>query len=400
MQKTIYGHWFQPKKALKFFTILISASLVFACSHEEEKQHDAAHLKLAKTSFSALEGWKNDDFSQTISVFAKNCEQIMRNQKTYMADSSVKIKTSDYQNVCKKFTSQHIDSSKKMKEFLEKEFTPYLVSAGNNPIGKFTSYYEATVHASFEKDSRYKYPIYGKPKDLIEINLRDFGADLPNTRLVGYVNNGRFVPYYKRAEIENKGVNAPVLMWADDPVDIHFMQIQGSAIAKMNDGSELRIGYADNNGHKFRGIGSIMLEKKLLKAGEVSMENIRKWLKNHPQEAKKIMQENERFIFQRISDADGPLGAFGVSLTAGRSMAVDNSQIPLGSVLWLDTVSPDKKALQKLVFAQDIGAAIKGAVRGDYFWGHGDEALHFAGRMNSVGKYYLLLPKNSAPKVE
>jgi membrane-bound lytic murein transglycosylase A len=256
------------------------------------------------------------------------------------------------------------------------------------------------VNASLEKSERYKYPIYGKPSDLVELNLRDFGAELPDARLVGHVKNGKFVPYYKRADIENDGINAPVLMWADDPVDIHFMQIQGSAIAKMDDGSELRIGYADNNGHKFRGIGSIMLEKKLLKPGEVSMENIRKWLRKHPEEAKKLMQQNERFIFQRLSDADGPLGAFGVPLTAGRSMAIDNSLLPLGALFWLDTVSPDKEPLQKLVFAQDIGAAIKGAVRGDYFWGHGDEALYYAGRMNSAGKYYILLPKNTTLKVE
>ena len=381
--------------------MLTAVLAVFACSHEEEKQQPlSAPLKLKKVPFAMLEGWDGDDFSQIISVFNKNCAQILQNKKTYISDSAVKIKTADYQKICLKFSAESINSSQKMKKFLEREFAPYIVSAGNNPIGKFTSYYEATIHASFEKDEKYKYPIYGKPADLVELNLRDFGADLPNTRLVGHVKNGKFVPYYKRADIENKGVDAPVLMWADDPVDIHFMQIQGSAIAKMNDGSDLRIGYADNNGHKFKGVGSIMLEKKLLKAGEVSMENIRKWLRAHPSEAKKIMQENERFIFQRLSDADGPLGAFGVSLTAGRSMAVDNSLIPLGAVMWLDTVSPDKEPLQKIVFAQDIGAAIKGAVRGDYFWGHGEEALHYAGRMNSAGKYYILLPKNSAPKVD
>lgn len=400
MLKTIFGLWFQPRNTLKLFATLLVCLSLFSCSHKEEKQTPSGAIKLSKTSFGALEGWNNDDFKQSISVFSRNCNKIMQKQSTYLADSTIKIKTADYQRVCNKFATKNIFSSAAMKKFLEEEFTPYIVSADNNPIGKFTSYYEATIHASLEKDSRYKYPIYGKPNDLVEINLKDFGADLPNTRLVGHVVGNKFVPYYKRAEIENNGLNAPVLMWGDDPVDIHFMQIQGSAIAKMADGSELRIGYAENNGHKFKGIGSIMLEKKLLKSGEMSMENIRSWLRSHPQEAEKLMQQNDRFIFQRISDADGPLGAFGVPLTAGRSMAVDNSLIPLGAVLWLDTVDPDKKPIEKLMFAQDIGAAIKGAVRGDYFWGHGDEALHFAGRMNSAGKYYLLVPKYSAPKVD
>lgn len=111
------------------------------------------------------------------------------------------------------------------------------------------------------------------------------------------------------------------------------------------------------------------------------------------------MAENERFIFQKINTADGPLGAYGVSLTAGRSLAVDTRYIPLGSILWLDTLSPDKRNIDKIVFAQDIGSAIKGVVRGDYFWGHGEEALKYAGRMNSVGKYFILLPKETSVKV-
>lgn len=129
------------------------------------------------------------------------------------------------------------------------------------------------------------------------------------------------------------------------------------------------------------------------------MTKIRDWLRKNPQKAAEVMAENERFIFQRVVDADGPVGAYGLSLTAGRSMAVDNRFIPLGAMLWLDTVNPDNGKIEKVVFAQDIGSAIKGVVRGDYFWGHGEEALAEAGRMNSAGKYYLLAPKYSSPKV-
>ena len=112
------------------------------------------------------------------------------------------------------------------------------------------------------------------------------------------------------------------------------------------------------------------------------------------------MAENNRFIFQKITDADGPVGALGVSLTAGRSIAVDNKYIPLGAMMWLDTVNPDNGKIQKIVFAQDIGSAIKGVVRGDYFWGHGEEALQQVGRMNSSGRYYIFAPKNSTVKAE
>ena len=357
-------------------------------------------VKLEKQQIQSLPGWQTEDFKSVINVFNKNCGKILNNKNEYIYNAAIKIKTKDFQKICREFMNKNITSSSDMKKFLEKKFDVYAVSDNENYEGKFTSYYEAVIHASFEKTAKYKYPIYGKPKDLVEINLRDFDENLPNTRLVGRVENGKFIPYYNRRKIEKEGVNAPVLMWGDDLVDIHFMQIQGSAIAVMSDGSELRIGFADSNGLKFRGIGSIMLEKKILKAGEVSMPKIREWLRNNPDKAQDLMAENNRFIFQKISDADGPVGALGVSLTAGRSIAVDDKYIPLGAMMWLDTVNPDNGKIQKIVFAQDIGSAIKGVVRGDYFWGHGEAALQQAGRMNSVGRYYIFSPKNSDIKAQ
>lgn len=358
------------------------------------------HVVLTQVSYQSLPGWQNDDFAEVIPVFYKNCQAILKNKNEYLYDSAVKLKTADYQKVCQKFMRRNITDKNAMRRFIESEFTPYAVADDNNKEGKFTSYYEATIRASFEKSSRYKYPIYGKPKDLAEINLKDFDETLPNMRLVGRMEGNKFVPYYTRKQIENEGVQAPILMWGDDLVDIHFMQIQGSAIAEMDDGSEIRIGFADSNGRKFKGIGSILLEKGVLKPGEASMPKIREWLRKNPHKAAEQMAENERFIFQRLVDADGPVGAFGLSLTGGRSMAVDNRYLPLGAMMWLDTYNPDKELIEKVVFAQDIGSAIKGVVRGDYFWGHGEEALQEAGRMNSIGTYYLFVPKYSKPKVD
>ena len=390
-----------PKNLLKFAFLCAFVSLMNGCFKESPMSSESTGVaKLEKQQIQNLPGWQTEDFKSVISVFNKNCGKILNNKNEYIYDAAIKIQTKDFQKICREFMSKNINSSAEMKKFLEKEFDVYAVSDNENYEGKFTSYYEAVIHASFEKTEKYKYPVYGKPKDLVEINLRDFDENLPNTRLVGRVENGKFVPYYNRRKIENDGVNAPVLMWGDDLVDIHFMQIQGSAIAVMNDGSELRIGFADSNGLKFRGIGSIMLEKKILKPGEVSMPKIREWLRNNPDKAQELMAENNRFIFQKISDADGPVGALGVSLTAGRSIAVDNKYIPLGAMMWLDTVNPDNGKIQKIIFAQDIGSAIKGVVRGDYFWGHGEEALQQAGRMNSVGRYYIFAPKNSTVKAE
>lgn len=399
MLKKMFGFWFQPKKMLKFIYLILPFLALSGCLEKTSPVAPTAKITLEKTSFSQLSGWKNEDFAAVIPVMAKNCQMIMKNNKPYIYNAQIKISSQEYQAVCRRFMAENIKTNAAMKTFMEKEFVPYIISDNGKAEGKFTSYYEATIRASRSKHDAYKYPIYGKPTDLVEINLRDFDSALPNTRLVGRVENGHFIPYYKRGDIENGQINAPVLLWGDDLVDIHFMQIQGSAVAKLDNGEEIRIGFADSNGHKFKGIGSILIEKGLIKREDSSMPKIRTWLRAHPEQAQKLMAENERFIFQRLTNADGPIGALGISLTAGRSLAVDNAYIPLGAMLWLDSHNPDGGKIQKIVFAQDIGSAIKGVVRGDYFWGHGEEALYHAGRMNSSGRYYLLAPKNASLKV-
>ena len=401
MQKAIIGLWFRPRNLLNLAVVLLFLCLLNGCAKETTPSAEKpSGVELQKVQMNKLSGWQSENFSEVADVFNKNCGKILENINEYIYASAIKIKTKDYQKICSKFLSKNIRSDIDMRHFIELNFDVYAITDNGAAEGKFTSYYEAVIHASFEKTDKYKYPIYGKPKDLIEINLKDFDENLPDTRLVGRVSGNKFIPYYNRREIENNGIKAPVLMWGDDPVDIHFMQIQGSAVAEMSDGSELRIGFADSNGHKFKGIGSILLDKKLLSAGEASMPKIREWLRRNPDKAKDLMAENNRFIFQRITDADGPIGALGIALTAGRSLAVDNKYIPLGAMMWLDTVNPDNGNLKKIVFAQDIGGAIKGVVRGDYFWGQGEKALIHAGRMNSVGKYYIFVPKNSPVKVD
>ena len=376
------------KKYLCLFLCFVFA----ACSVQKEPETPEG-VSLQKVSFSDLQGFEQDDFDLFSKAYASSCTAV-QNNPSVLQTAAVQINAKAYFNACRKFEQLKTKDKETLHAFIKTNFTPYAVLSNGSPEGKFTAYYEAEIHASKTKHGPYQYPIYGKPKDLIELNLKDFGADLPNKRILGRIQNGKLTPYYTRAEIEKNGVDAPVILWGDDKVDIFLMQIQGSAVALLDDGSSVRVSYADNNGHAFVGIGSLLLKKGLLKKGEASMDKIRDWLKKNPQIADANMLENPRFIFHRISDAAGPIGALGVPLTAGRSMAVDKNFIPLGAILWLETTNPSGNPLQKAIAAQDIGAAITGPVRGDYFWGHGEEALLQAGKMSASGKFYVLMPND------
>ena len=383
---------------LKRGLILILLFLLVSCrGGEQDSDYSGTQkIELKKSSFSDLKGWENDDFYLFDKALKSVCGAIVKNPRQSLASDYVEYSSAAYKAHCQKMMG--ISDKNELKRYIENNFEPYAVFADGRANGKFTSYYEANLRASYQKGGQYQYPIYGKPKDLVEINLRDFDASLPNQRLIGRVKNGKLVKYYTRTEIDKGHLDAPVILWGDDPVDIYIMQIQGAAVATLPTGEEVRVGYAENNGHKFKGIGSILLEKKLIKPNEASMPKIREWLKKNGDKAKANMLLNDRFIFHQIVKAEGPLGAMGLPLFAGRALAVDRSYIPLGSMMWLETTAPDGASLNKIVMAEDVGGAIKGGVRGDYFWGHGEQALEQAGRMNAQGRYYILIPKGAEVK--
>lgn len=380
--------------------ILLLVFLLTACPQKKEPKPQelstpsVAKAELQIAEFDELEGWRKDSLIEMLPTLQSNCRRIMKTTGDQLGNSVIKIDAKLYRQICQVFEKQKFSTDDELRQFLEKNFRPFLVLNDGNADGKFTSYYESQIRASFQKHGKYIYPVYGRPKDLIEINLKDFDETLPTKRLVGRIEKQKMIPYYERADIENKGIDAPVLMWADNLIDVHVMQIQGSAVAHMDNGKNIRIGYADNNGLPFRGIGSILLDSKVLPQGKANMIEIKKWLNENPKSAQLYMQKNRRYIFHRINNESGPLGAFGVPLQGGRSLAVDKDIIPLGSLLWLSTTVPNNIEINKLVAAQDIGSAIKGVVRGDYFWGSGgDDILEIAGSMNSVGHYFILIPR-------
>jgi membrane-bound lytic murein transglycosylase A len=214
------------------------------------------------------------------------------------------------------------------------------------------------------------------------------------------------VPYHSRAEIEGGALAGRELelLWVDDAIAKFFLQIQGSGQVRLDDGRVVRVGYATQNGHPYRAIGRDLIEIGALTRDEVSLQTIRAWLQAHPRDAAAIMARNRSYIFfqehPELAAADGPLGAQGVPLTAGRSLAVDRRYVPLGVPLWLETSVPAPEGpapLRRLMVAQDTGGAIKGVVRGDVFWGGGERAEAVAGRMKSTGRYAVLLPRALVP---
>jgi membrane-bound lytic murein transglycosylase A len=364
-----------------------------------------------------LPGWTHDSVAEALPALKRSCAKIANlAPESVLGQGAIVRKAADWQTACRALMQLN-DGDAALREVLAHDFTAYRVALtqgnGGEPVdrGTFTSYYEADLKGSLTRGGAYQVPIYGKPRNLVTLNLRDFmppSTALPSgvpTSLVGrVVETGQLRPYYTRAEIDADGAigeDADVLLWADDPVAVHILHIQGSGRVTLPDGQTMRIGFAGHNGRSFRGIGSILLEAGAVKPGGASMVAVREWLRQHPTEAADYMNRNTRYIFFRRLDAseteDGPVGAQGVSLTPLRSMAVDPRFIPLGAPVWLDTADPDGVPLQRLMVAQDVGAAITGAVRGDIFWGYGEDAFNKAGRMKSPGGYFVFAPKVQPP---
>ncbi|MGH6912588.1 MAG: murein transglycosylase A, partial [Geminicoccales bacterium] len=253
---------------------------------------------------------------------------------------------------------------------------------------------------------RYTVPLHLAPDDLLRIDLGRFNPELAGYSISGRIQGNQFVPYHSRGEIESGALDdrGLELLWVDDRVDKFFLQIQGSGQVVLEDGRLIRVGYAGQNGHPYRAIGRDLIEIGALPPEQVSMQSIRTWLEANPGAARAIMDRNRSYVFfqenSELGPDDGPIGAQGVPLTAGRSLAVDLRFIPLGAPVWLDSSAPfpDGEApLRRLMIAQDTGGAIKGVVRGDVFWGAGALAEAVAGRMKSTGRYAVLLPRSLIP---
>ncbi len=380
-----------------FLCLLGSALLLLAgCGQRNEALH------LQPMSFAKLPGWEQDSLREVAPAFSRSCVRIMKRSGDQAFGPLSEAGTyGDWQAVCSRFLAENFTSDQQLRVFFEESFVPFEVRAGAEPQGLFTGYYEASLRGSRQRQGPYQTPLYSRPDDLVMVQLGDFREHLKGERIAGRVVSGALKPFETRAEIvegQSASLKEP-LVWVDDPVDAFFVQIQGSGVVEMTDGSVMRIGYAGQNGHPYYAIGRELIKRGDLTKESVSMQSIRAWLESHPDEAVHVMNTNRSYVFFRELDGDGPLGGEGVALTAGRSLAIDRSLLPYGVPFWLEADHPknSKQSIRRLMMAQDTGGAIRGAVRGDVFWGYGSQAEHMAGAMKSEGRYWILLPKSLYP---
>ncbi|EFG30247.2 MltA domain-containing protein [Simonsiella muelleri] len=368
-----------------------------------------------------LPNWQMNDFVSSLKAFRIGCKQL-RNQAAWLS-------------VCHQANSIP-DNPNTAKTFFEQYFTPWQITQNGNAQGLITGYYETVLDGSLKPTAQARFPIYGIPNDFVSIpisakqryartvrvsptsankgvinesgayvaDLSTFPLSERTTALKGRFVGNQFVPYYTRNQINGGALNhlAPILGYANDPVELFFLHVQGSGRLKMPNGDYLRLGFADKNDYPYVSIGKYMAERGYLTLAQASAQGIKNYLAQNPDKLAEVMAQNPSYIFFKTHSADvndGPTGALGVPLMAEFSGAVDKQYIQLGAPLFIATTHPDTQApLQRLIMAQDTGSAIKGAVRVDYFWGYGTAAGNTAGKMKNQGKVWELLPNGVLPR--
>lgn len=341
--------------------------------------------------WSALPDWGADKLAEALPALLLSCVSLKAQP--------------EWQSACAAVAQIPGEDPVAVRQFFESGFVPYAVhNADGSAEGLVTGYYEPLLRGSRTPSKIYRFPVYGVPEDLLIVDLTEVQPNLKGVRLRGRLQGNRVVPYYTRAEIERgeAAVRGREILWVDDAVEFFFLQVQGSGRVKLPSGEIVRIGFAEHNGHPYKSIGRVLVERGELPQDKASMQGIKQWGKQNPDLLPLLLQQNPAYVFFRESPSSspGPVGALGVALTPGRSIAVDSSVVPLGAPVFLSSTWPlSARPLNRLVLAQDSGSAIKGAVRADFFWGFGDEAGQIAGRMRQNGRMWVLYPRGFEPRL-
>ena len=386
---------------------LLSGLILLGACAEEKKPTEAPPpapvLKLSAVDFTDLSGWAEDDPQAALGAFRRSCGRWAKLavDKPVGGQGGFAGTVGNWRSVCAQAAA-----ATEARAFFEANFQPFAVSDNGDAEGLFTGYYEPLLQGARAPDATHRYPLYRRPPDLVSVDLGQFDPELEGRRIGGRVEKGKLVPYADRAAIDRGALAGRELelLWVDDPVDRFFLEIQGSGQVRLPTGEAVRVGYADQNGRPYRAIGKDLIENGAIPREQMSMQAIRAWLEENPGQAPAMMARNPSYVFftelTDLAAASGPLGAQGVPLTPGRSLAIDRKFLPLGAPVWVDTTAPEpdgERPLRRLMVAQDTGGAIRGPVRGDVFWGAGPEAEHLAGHMKSPGRLFILLPRDLSP---
>lgn len=348
---------------------------------------------LLPVSWDDLPGWKDDDLSAAWAPFLASCRGM-----------ASRPHGPAWKRVCELAREVDATSTRAVRGFFEQHLRPYAVqTADGASSGMFTGYYEPLLRGSRQRIKGFEQPVRAVPDDLLTIDLSSVFPELKDKRVRGRLEGNKVVPYWTRADLVRRGEQVPgkTLLYVDDAVELFFLQVQGSGRVQLTDGSTVRVNYADQNGHPYQSIGKVLVERGELKLEEASMQGIQAWARANPARLDELLNTNPSYVFFREmpNSKDGPIGALGVPLTPERSLAIDPRSIPLGAPVFLATTRPNSnQPLNRLMIAQDTGGAIKGAVRGDFFWGFGKAAGEQAGRMKQSGRFWVLLPPEAALK--
>jgi membrane-bound lytic murein transglycosylase A len=369
----------------------------------------AQYLPLA---WADVKGWSDDDHLAAYRTFRASCRTI--NTQTGTAEPKAEIKAEikalggSLSEPCRAAKTLELSDDARAKTFFEENFAPLRISRLGEPDGFVTGYYEPVLEGSRTQTDVYNVPVYRRPSNLFVRGYKQDSVSLPNKGPV-YRKIGRrkLVPYYDRGEIEDGKIAGRGLevAWLKDPTDLLFAQIQGSARIKFEDGTTLRLNYDAYNGYPYTAVGRILIERGIIPREEMSMQKIREWMAQNPDGAKELRRQNRAYIFFRevnLSDKDEAVGAQGIPLTAGRSIAVDKSLHVYGTPFFIEGELPidserSKTSFHRLMIAQDTGSAIIGPARADLYFGAGADAGRVSGRLRHPMHFVMLVPKSLDP---
>lgn len=362
---------------MKYVTSFLITLLFFAgCSQKEYVKYNALpQTKLINSEFDNLPYWEDEDYDTALRDFKNSCQSTQTKNM--------------YKDICSR-----AEDANNSKYFFTSNFSLYEINTGDGEKeGLLTGYYEPYLRGSFTKHDQYIYPVYATPNDLVTVDLSSVYADLKHFRLRGRLEGNKLVPYYTRKESSNRKMDADVLCYVDNKIDLFFLEVQGSGRVVLDSNETIFLGYANQNGHKYKSIGKYLVEQEQIPMEKISLQSIRQWFKEHPGRVDEVLNYNDSMVFFKIKDKPAT-GSLGIELTPRRSIAVDRRYIPLGSMLYCDA-EQDSTKFSHIVQAQDTGGAIKGEVRADMFLGFGDEARNIAGRLKAPLKLWIFLPKDN-----